>query len=88
MANHTNVVHVIRYGTDEYITGDAFWPQVTNDIKKATRIDNFNDAKKYVKTAKPRLKKSGNNEDVSIIKAVAERNENFELVKIRILKEQ
>lgn len=83
MANHTNNVYLVRYSKGEYVKGDAFYPDVTDKILDAARLDSPADAKKYVKTATARLKKKGFVNDLKVVKAEATRDENFQLVSVK-----
>lgn len=81
MANHTSDVFVVKTKDGDYVTGDAFWPQLTGEIKKATRLSVPKDAKVYVKTAARRLKLKST--DDLIIQPVTEvRDEKFALVDV------
>ena len=81
MANHTSDVFVVKTKDGEYVTGDAFWPNLTSEIKKATRLSLLKDAKTYVKTAARRLRLKGT--DVLIIQPVTEvRDKKFALMDV------
>ena len=84
--NHVNEVFLIRYDDTQYVKGDAFWPQLTGRMPDAARLDSLKSAKAYVKTATPRLKKEGFKGELKIVKAIAERDENFNLVSIKEVK--
>lgn len=79
MANHKNVVFVVQLiKSEEWVTGDAFYPQLTEHLNKANRSATRSDAKAYVKTAAKRLKKKP--DEFKILQATEERDEQFNLV--------
>lgn len=81
MANHTSDVFVVKTKDGDYVMGDAFWPQLTGEIKKATRLSVQKDAKVFVKTAARRLKLRST--DDLIIQPVTEiRDEKFALIDV------
>jgi len=83
VANHTNNVLIVRVNGQEYVKGDAFYPQTTEKILEATRLTLLSDAKKYVKTAAKRLKMDASK--LQIVQAVETRDGNFKLINVEIV---
>lgn len=83
MTTHVNTAFVVKYDNDQYVAGDSFWPKLVDKTKMASRIDTFNDAKKFVKTATARLKKDGYNKPLAIVKVEVTRDESFKVIKVK-----
>ncbi len=84
MITHTNPVFIVA-ADDQWVKGDAFYPQVTERIMDAFRNTTLPDAKKYVKTASKRLKDFKGN--LRIVKAIATRDDQFNLISVEVVKE-
>ena len=84
MITHTNPVFIIA-ADDQWVKGDSFYPQLTGRITDAFRNTTLSDAKKYVKTASRRLKDFKG--DLRIVKAIATRDDKFNLISVEITKE-
>lgn len=83
MTTHVNTAFVVNYDNDQYISGDSFWPKLVDKVDLATRIDTYGDAKKFVKTAIPRLKKNGYSKELKIVKVEVTRDESFKIINVK-----
>lgn len=67
----------------EFVKGDAYRPELTDQIMQATRHAVMGDAKKFVKSVAKKLKLDASK--LKVVHAEETRGDNFELIEVKLI---